>query len=90
LCINLGMIAIGAALSRRVFVVFGGLGAALYLGHLAHDVFKESMLFPFVLTMIGLGVIYLGILWQRHEHAIGERLRAKLPEALRSLIVDTR
>ncbi|HKO89284.1 MAG TPA: DUF2157 domain-containing protein, partial [Burkholderiales bacterium] len=46
LCINLGMIAIGAALSRRVFVVFGGLGAALYLGHLAHDVFKESMLFP--------------------------------------------
>lgn len=86
LCINLEMIAVGAMLSRRVFVVLGGLGAAGYLGHLAYDVFKDSMIFPFALTVIGLGVIYLGILWQRHEQAIGNKLHGLLPLPMRELI----
>lgn len=86
LCINLLMIAVGAMLSRRVFVVFGGLGAAGYLGYLAYDVFRDSMLFPFVLTIIGLGVIYLGVAWQRHEAMISIRLRGLLPTTLRELI----
>jgi hypothetical protein len=86
LCINLIMIVVGAMLSRRVFTVFGGLGAAGYLGHLAHDVFKDSMMFPFVLTIIGLGVIYLGIIWQRHEEMISSRLRGLLPLPVRELI----
>jgi hypothetical protein len=82
LCINLVMIIIGSVLSRRVFAVFGGLGSAGYIGHLAHEVFKDSVMFPFVLTAIGLCVIYLGILWQRHEKRISSRLRAFLPAAL--------
>jgi hypothetical protein len=86
LCINLMMIVVGAMLSRRVFAVFGGLGAAAYLGHLAYDVFKDSMLFPFVLTIMGLVVICLGIVWQRHEEAISSRLRGLLPLPLRELI----
>ena len=85
-CINLLMIGVGAVLSRRVFVVFGGLGSAGYLGYLAYDVFKDSLLFPFLLTAIGLAVIYLGILWQRHETSISLKLRALLPEPLRELI----
>ena len=86
LCINLIMIVVGALLSRRVFAVFGGLGAAGYLGHLAYDVFKDSMMFPFVLTMIGLGVIYLGIIWQRHEAMISSKLRELFPLLVRELI----
>ena len=86
LCINLAMIAVGAILSRRVFAIFGGLGAAGYLGHLAYDVFKDSMVFPFVLTIIGLGVIYLGVLWQRHEEKISGKLRGLLPISLRELV----
>lgn len=85
-CINVLMIGVGAMLARRVFVVFGGLGAAGYLGHLAYDVFEDSWLFPFALTAIGLAVIWLGILWQRHEAALGTRLRALLPGELRELI----
>jgi hypothetical protein len=85
-CINIAMIVVGAILSRRVFAVFGGLGAAGYLGHLAYSVFKDSMMFPFVLTLIGLGVIYLGIVWQRHEETISLQLRAMLPLPLRELI----
>ena len=35
LCINVAMIFTGAVLGRRVFAVFGGIGVAMYLGHLA-------------------------------------------------------
>jgi hypothetical protein len=85
-CINILMIAIGAMLSRRVFAVFGGLGSAGYIGYLADKVFKDSILFPFVLSAIGLGVIYLGTVWQRHEQEISLRLRTLLPVPLRELI----
>jgi hypothetical protein len=86
LCTNLLLITVGAILSRRVFAVFGGLGVAGYLGHLAYDVFKDSMFFPFALTIIGLGVICLGILWQQHEQTITTRLRSMVPKPLRELI----
>jgi hypothetical protein len=86
LCINLAMIACGALLSRRVFVVFGGLGAAGYVGHLAYDVFKDSVWFPFVLTFIGFAVVVLGIAWQRHEEKISARLRGLLPAPVRDMI----
>lgn len=85
-CINVVLIAVGAVLLRRVFAVFGGLGLAFYLGHLSHTVFKDSLLFPFALTLIGLGVIGLGILWQRHEARIGHAMRRYLPAAWRERV----
>lgn len=84
--INLGLIAVGALLSRRVFAVFGGLGVAGYLGHLAYSVFRDSLWYPFALTLIGLAVVGAGILWQRHELALTQRLRRHLPAPLRELI----
>ncbi len=84
--LNLLMIGVGAALGRRVFAVFGGFGVALYLGHLSHTVFKDSMLFPVALTAIGLLVVVAGVLWQRHEEAIGVRLRGFLPAAVRRVV----
>lgn len=84
--INLVMIGVGAVLSRRVFAVFGGLGVAGYLGHLAHSVFKDSLLFPFALTLIGLAVIAAGLWWQKREAALTQRLRSGLPGPLRELL----
>ena len=86
LCINLAMVIVGAILTRRVFTIFGGFGIAGYLGHLAYDVFKDSMMFPFILTIIGLGIIYAGVALQRHEKRITTRLRAFLPLTMRELI----
>lgn len=86
LCINLLMILVGVLLVRRVFVVFGALGSCGYLGHLASDVFKDSWLFPISLTVIGLGVIYLGVLWQKNEKVITEKSRNILPASLRELL----
>jgi len=84
--VNLAMIAAGAALSRRVFAVFGGLGVAGYLGYLSHTVFRDSMLFPVALTAIGLAVIAAGVWWQRHEDVLGDRLRSYLPASVRDLL----
>lgn len=85
-CVNLLLVGCGAVLVRRAFVVFGGLGCAGYLGHLAATVFRDSWLFPFALTAIGLGIIALGIAWQRREQAITRRLHARLPAPLRELL----
>jgi hypothetical protein len=86
LVINLLLVAVGALLQRRVFAVFGALGVAFYLGHLAHAIFANSMLFPFALTLIGLGVIGLGIVWQRHEQAIARRFLDWLPQPVAELV----
>ncbi len=84
--INLGLLFIGTALRRRVFVVFGGFGVASYLGYLSYQVFADSLWFPVVLSFAGLVIIGLGVLWQRYEQCIGVRLRAVLPARLRQVI----
>lgn len=86
-CINLLLIGIGVFIVRRVFVVFGALGCCGYLGYLAADFFKDSWLFPIALTAIGLAIVYLGILWQKHEKTITNKARTLLPEALRELLL---
>ena len=86
LCINLGLLLLGAILSRRAFVVFAAFGICAYLGHLAYDVFEDSLMFPFVLTLLGFAIIGAGLWWQRHEEQLTRRLRALLPQALRELI----
>jgi hypothetical protein len=86
-CINLMMIALGTALLRRVLVVFGGIGVTIYLGYLSYSLFKNSLLFPLALTVIGLSMIAAGVWWQRREAAIGARLRSFLPAFMRDLIM---
>ncbi|MEZ5727281.1 MAG: DUF2157 domain-containing protein [Burkholderiaceae bacterium] len=85
--INLGLIGFGAALRRRAYAVFGGLGVAGYVGHLAHDLFKNSFMFPVALTAIGFAVVWIGVVWQRHEARIAERLGMLLPAGLRAAVL---
>lgn len=85
-CTNLLMIGIGVVIVRRVFVVFGAFGCCFYLGYLAFEVFEDSLLFPIVLSAIGLSIIYLGVLWQKNERAITARARNLLPAQLREFL----
>jgi len=86
LLINVGLVALGAVLGRRVFAVFGGLGIAVYLGHLAHRVFQGSLLFPFALTLVGLGILATGIWWQRNEARLSASMRRRLPVGWKELL----
>ncbi len=85
--INVFLVFLGAAIGRRIFTVLGAVGVAGYLGYLAYRVFADSLLFPFALTLLGLGVVALGIWWQRHEAAIHSRLAGWLPMGLKPLAV---
>ncbi len=67
---------------RRAYAVFGTFGITFYLGHLADVVFKDSLLFPFALSMIGVAVIAAGLLYHRKQDAIAAWLSAHLPEAV--------
>jgi hypothetical protein len=84
--INVTLIFVSVLLRQRSFVVFGALGLMGYIGHLAYRVFEDSLLFPFVLTLIGLAVIYLGVLYQRHRSGLESFVRENLPEGLQQLV----
>ena len=47
-------------------ILFGVLGVHIYLGHLAYEVFKDSILFPFALALLGLSVILVTVFAQRY------------------------
>ncbi len=83
--INVGLVFWGAAIQRRVFTVFGGIGVAIYVGHLAWKVFPNSIGFSFALTLLGFAIIALGVWWQRHEDRIRLHLVQWLPQALKAL-----
>jgi len=74
LVINVGLVAISLYLSRSVFLVFGAIGIFTYLGHLSYEVFKDSVLFPFIIALIGLGMIVATVLAQRFMRGSGRDL----------------
>lgn len=84
--INLLLILTGVTIMRRVFVVFGAIGSFYYIGYLAFSLFADSYLFPFILTLLGAAIIYLGILWQKHEAKLTQSMRSVLPETLRDFL----
>lgn len=83
--INIGLVALALFLQRRAYALFGGLGVALYLHHLAERVFQDSLLYPFALSLIGLAVLGAGLLLHRHGAALERALQGRLPRALAAL-----
>ena len=77
--------ALALFLQRRAYALFGGLGVALYLHHLAERVFQDSLLYPFALSLIGLAVLGAGLLLHRHGAALERALQGRLPRALAAL-----
>lgn len=87
-CINILLMGVGVAIVRKVFMIFGAIGCFIYLGHLAYEVFEESLLFPVVLTAMGLGLIYLGLLWQKNEKTVTHKVQRYLPRSFRELVEE--
>ncbi len=83
--LNIGLIGFAVFLNRRIYAVLGVIGVAMYLGYLAFDVFNDVLAFSFIVSLIGLGVIFAGIFYQRKREAISSAVDALLPPALRAL-----
>jgi hypothetical protein len=84
--INVGLIACSLLLRRRAFMVFGALGFFGYIGHLAYRVFENSVLFPFALTLVGLGIIYVGLQYQRRRDRIEAYVQANILPTFRGFV----
>lgn len=75
------LVLFGAVIGRRVFTILGAVGVALYLGHLAFELFRDSLLFPLALSAIGLAMVGAGLFWQKREAEIHQRLQALFSRA---------
>jgi hypothetical protein len=83
--LNVALIFFAVFLNRRIYAVLGTIGVAVYLGYLAFDLFKDVLALSFVVSLIGLGVIFVGIVYQRKREKISASMDAMLPPALRAL-----
>jgi hypothetical protein len=81
--INAGLMVLSVLLQRRVFVVFGALGVFGYVGHLAWEIFEDSLLFPFALSAAGIAIIALGILYARNREKIEDAMVRMVPVGVR-------
>jgi hypothetical protein len=83
--VSLALIPLALFLGRRIYLILGGIGVFLFLGHLAVRVFSFSLLFPLVLSALGVGVIALGALYHRRRARIEAWVERALPPALAAL-----
>ncbi|MET0606928.1 MAG: hypothetical protein ABWZ80_10755 [Beijerinckiaceae bacterium] len=83
--LNVGLLGVAVFLGRRIYAVFGTIGIATYLGYVSSKLFMDSILFPFVLSAIGLGVIGLGLAYRRHSARFAAALEQALPPGLLAL-----
>jgi hypothetical protein len=73
-------------LKRRLFMVFGVIGVFGYISYLAFQVFADSILFPFALSALGLAIIAVGVLYQKHYRAVETYFDDLLPPHWRNFL----
>ncbi|MFG1398913.1 hypothetical protein [Roseixanthobacter pseudopolyaromaticivorans] len=83
--INVGLVLLAIFLARRVYAVFGAIGICIYLGHLVVDVFKDSLLFPFALSALGVAVMGAGLWLYPRRQIFAAWIDRTLPAPLRRL-----
>ncbi|HEY9787016.1 MAG TPA: hypothetical protein V6D17_16610 [Candidatus Obscuribacterales bacterium] len=81
--INVVLMLVSVLLARRIFLIYGALGVLGYIFHLAYTLFADSLLFPFMLTIVGVGIIVAGIQYHKHRARIDGFVLNLVPEGLR-------
>lgn len=64
--ISLLLMPLSIYLKKNILMLLGALGSFAYLAHLSYKYFQDSLLFPILLSLIGLSIIYAGIWFQKH------------------------
>ncbi len=85
LFINIFFVLLSLLLDRFIFIICGGIGCVTYLGYLVLKVFSQSLPFPLVASFLGLSIIFLGVLYQKHKKIIDEKFRSFLPKYILNL-----
>lgn len=80
--ISLGFIVLSVPFRRRVFLVYGVVGSYIYIIYLAEKVFRDSLFFPLFLTILGLGIIALGVAYTRNKDKVNSFVMGIFPPGL--------
>ena len=88
--INVGLMLLSVLLQRRVFMVFGAIGVFGYLGYLSYDVFKDSLMFPFALSFLGVLIIAVGVAYQRRREIIERFVWGLVPAGVQEMLPKQR
>ena len=88
--INLLLIGFGITVSRKMFVIAGVIGCYFYVTHLVNQFVDDRWLVVGLFAVMGLGIIWLGIIWQKHEVVINQRVQKWLPQVFRELAENRR
>lgn len=84
------LVVVSILLQRHIFMAAGALGMFIYLGHLGFETFEDSLLFPFVLSFVGLAIIAAAVWYQKHKQSVEGKVLAALPEAVRKRLPSAR
>lgn len=68
--INIGLMLLSVVLQRSVFLVFGSIGVLIYTTSLFYRYFSNSVLFPVVLSLIGVLVVFAGMIYHKNRQRI--------------------
>ena len=80
--LNIWFIISAVYLRRKLFMAFGVLGVLGYLSHLAWAVFKDSYVFPIILTFLGVLIIILGVKYQKNKDKFESIIESWFPTFL--------
>ena len=83
------LILFSVPLQSKFIITIGAIYIFFYLSYLAYDVFKNSLLFPLALIGIGIGLIYSGIMYQRHESTLHSQFQGLIPAPIQALMTQT-
>ncbi len=83
--INLFLLCLSVFLQRRVFAIFGTIGVMGYLGYLSSNLFRGEVMLIFVLTIIGVVIITLAVLYKKNKSSVDQFIESLVPESLKKL-----
>lgn len=84
LLINIGLVLLSVFLKRTVFLVFGAIGILVYVTSLFYRYFSDSAWFPIILSLVGLLVIYIGVMYHKNRQKIDSFILNIIPDRLQS------
>ena len=84
--INVLLMVSSVVLARRVFLLAGAIGAIYYVGHLLGTFLANSFALPVALIVLGIGIIYLGIQYRKHQAGIEGFILSRVPAGLRRVL----
>lgn len=90
LLINLFLIVISILLQRTVFLVFGVVGVFIYISSIAYRYFSDSIMFPFVLSFIGIATIFFPLMYRKYQSNIEGFIVDHTPNWLKELLPSNR